>query len=118
MLSLRHHAIITGVIFTLLVASLVLGAIAEERAWLTRTPSVELGAMILYFSLILLFFFSLIPLMIKTVLGFQVLIGNGDHHLIRPLIVHEAKIVSAYWILLLAGLAVAAPAAIHLGFFN
>jgi hypothetical protein len=116
MFSLRTHAIICGVLFALLIGIPMVGN-ALLAAGAAPLPSrYGLAFMIFYFGLFLAFGLSAIPVMVMAVLRGQAKIGDGAPF--EGLVRHQNKIIWAMWILILAGCAVAIPAAIQGGLFD
>jgi hypothetical protein len=92
---------------------------AVTTAGIVKNPDAyQVPAKIVFFTLFVAFGFSLIPLMVKLVLGFQVLVGNGNLAPVKAAIKYWAWIVGVLWALMAAGLAVGLPTAIRQGFFN
>jgi hypothetical protein len=117
MFSLRTHAIISGSLLAALILFAVLGNLVNGGRP-PKDPALLMGARILFFGLFLALAFSLIPLMLKVFLAAQVKIGNGEIGLIKTLAAHQAAVVWVVWGLLIAGLAIALPAAVHDNFFG
>ena len=117
MFSLRTHALIFGGILALTILLAILGNVLQA-AGVTAPQGFETPAKVVFFTLFLAIGFSAIPLMVKLVLAGQVRIGNADRPLIRTLIAHQGAIIWAMWAVILAGLALAVPAAIDDGFFG
>ena len=117
MFSLRTHALICGGIFALTILIAILGNILEA-AGIVLPERAQAPAQIVFFLLFLGIGFSAIPLMVKLVLAAQVRLGNADKPIIRTLIAHQNRIIWAMWIVCLAGLALAVPAAIEDGMFG
>jgi hypothetical protein len=101
-----------------MVLAIVLGDALIESGAVKNPGAFETPAKILFFTLFVAFGFSLIPLMVKLVLGFQVLVGNGNLRPVRAAIDHSAWIVGVLWALMALGLATGLPAAIRQGFFG
>ena len=116
--AIRTPALIAGGIFATMIAAIVAGDAVIAAGIVKNPDAFQTPAKIVFFTLFVAFGFSLIPLMVKLVLGFQVLVGNGNIAPVRAAITHSAWIVGVLWALMATGLAVALPAAIREGFFN
>ncbi|MGC1381600.1 MAG: hypothetical protein WA814_11335, partial [Candidatus Baltobacteraceae bacterium] len=101
-----------------MVLAIVAGDVVIAAGVVKNPDAFQTPAKIVFFTLFVAFGFSLIPLMVKLVLGFQVLIGNDKLPPVRAAIDRSAWIVGALWALMATGLAVALPAAIRAGFFS
>ena len=114
----RTPALVAGAIFTaLLLAAFARNALIASGA--VKDPSAfETPAKITFFTLFVAFGFSLVPVMVKLVLGFQVAIGNRNVAPVRAAVDYSWWIVGAFWALMAFGLAVGLPAAIRDGFFE
>src|SRR5436305_10832915 len=110
MLSVRAHAVITGGLFTAMIALAMIGNALHDQGLLPDSADVQIGARVLFFALTLALFFSAIPLMVKLVLGTQARV-NAGRPAVQRLIARERWIVFAMWGLAGLGLAVALPAA-------
>ena len=118
MLGLRTHALISASLFAAIVVMAMIGNALQKQGLLPESPTVQLAAKVVFFGLFLFFGFSCIPLMLKLFLAGQTMIGNGELRIIRGVAAHETGIVVGAWLFLLAGLAIAVPAAIQDGFFG
>jgi hypothetical protein len=118
MLTLKAHAILTGVLFAAIVVFAMAGNVLHDQGILADSSAMQLGARVIFFSLFLAFGYSCIPLMVKIVLAGQIKVGNGEQPLVRAMVAREAHIVIVFWLLITAGLAIAIPAAIMDGFFD
>ena len=118
MLSLRTHALITAGLFGGLVAIGWGGSLLEASGLAPQEPALQIAALVLVPGLCAGLAFSAVPLMVLTVLRFQVTIGNANRPVIRALIAHQRTIVFAMWGLMAAGLLLAVPAAILDGAFD
>jgi hypothetical protein len=78
----------------------------------------QLPVQILFFSIFIAFGFSMIPVMVKTVISFQVQAGNENAPVIGAMIRNENRIIWTFWILILLGLVIALPVAIQQGFMS
>jgi hypothetical protein len=118
MLSLRSHALITAGFFAGLLAVGWGGNLLDALGLFPHDPVVQIGALVLVLGLCAGLAFSAVPLMILTVLRFQVSIGNANRPIIRTMIAHQRTIVFVMWGLMAAGLLLAVPAAILDGAFD
>ena len=75
-------------------------------------------AMIVFLGLTVALMLSLVPVMVKLVLGVQAGIGNAGHPVVAAMIAHERVIVFVLWGLIALGLVIAVPAAIIDGAFD
>jgi hypothetical protein len=116
MFSLRTHAIICGVLFAFLIGIPTIGNALQVAGVAPLSSRYGLAFMIFYFGLFLAFGLSAIPVIVMTVLRGQAKIGDGAPF--EGLVRHQDKIIWAMWILVLAGTAVAIPAAIKGGLFD
>jgi hypothetical protein len=112
MLSLRTHALITGMIFAGLLAIGWGGNLLDALGLFPHEPALQIGLAVVLCGLCAALAFSAVPLMVLTVLRFQVSIGNANRPVIRTMIAHQRTIVFVMWGLMAAGLLIAVPAAI------
>ncbi len=118
MWSLRTHALITGVLFALMIGIAIAGNALEAAGVIATPQEPQIWAMVLFFGLFLALGYSAIPLMLKLFLAGQSRIGNGDRSLIKGMAEHQTAIVLAFWALISCGLVLAIPAAIYDGAFG
>jgi hypothetical protein len=118
MLTLRSHALITGIIFAALLAIGWGGNLLDGLGLLPHDRTIQIAVLAMMLALCIGLAFSAVPLMVLIVLGFQVRIGNAEFPPIRALIAHQRMIVLVLWGLMAAGLLVAVPAAILGGAFD
>lgn len=118
MLSLRAHALITGGIFAALLAIGWGGELLDAFGPFPPDPVLQIGALVLVLGLCAGLAFSAVPLMVLTVLRFQVSIGNANRPVIRTMIARQRTIVFVMWGVMAAGLLLAVPAAILDGAFD
>jgi hypothetical protein len=116
--SLRTHAIISGALFVFMILIAVAGNALISSGTVKDLGPFQTPARILFFAIFAAFGLSLIPLMVKLVIGAQLRAGNANVGMIRVLADHQVAIVWTFWILILLGLAVALPAAIREGFIS
>jgi len=118
MLSLRAHVIICVSLFAALLILGWGGSILRATGVIGDPGPLRIPLMILMFGLVAAFAFSAIPVMVKLVLGFQRRAGNEDVPAIKAALRVQTIIVWVIWGLMLAGMAVALPAAIEGGLFD
>ena len=118
MLSLRAHALITGGLFAALIVLGWVGNLIEALDMIPPGPGIRLLSVAVLLALSIALAFSVIPLMVQLVLGFQIRIGNANRPVIRSLIARQRVIVFILWSLIALGLAIAVPAAILDGAFD
>jgi hypothetical protein len=94
------------------------GNLIEALDLLPRGPGIRLLSVAVFLALSIALAFSVIPLMVQLVLGFQVRLGNANRPVIRALIARQRVIVFVLWSLIALGLAIAIPAAILDGAFD
>ena len=118
MLSLRTHVMISAGIMAAIIVLAMIGNALHDSGAVPDGPTIRLTAMILFFGLTVALMFSLVPVMVKLVLGFQAGIGNDGHPVVAGLIAYERAIVFTLWGLIALGLVIAVPAAIIDGAFD
>jgi hypothetical protein len=117
MSGIRTAAYVAIGFFGLLVGAVFIGDALIASGLVKNPDAYQTPAKIVFFVLFLAFGFSVIPLMVKLVLGFQVAIGNDRLRVVRAAVDHSAWIIGAMWAVMLLGLVVALPTAIREGFF-
>src|SRR6266702_6858848 len=118
MLTLRTHLMISAGIMAAIVVLAMIGNALHDSGVVPDGPTIRLTAMIVFLGLTVALMFSLVPVMVKLVLGFQAGIGNAGHPLVGALIANERVIVFVFWGLIALGLVIAVPAAIIDGAFD
>ncbi len=113
----RIPALVAGAIFAALLLAVFAGNALIASGAVKNPGAFETPAKIVFFTLFVAFGFSLVPVMVKLVVGFQVAIGNRSLAPVRAAVDYSWWIVAAFWALMAAGLAVGLPAAIRDGFF-
>jgi hypothetical protein len=116
MFSLRTHAIICAILFALLIGIPIVGNSLQAGGMAPPKGNYQLAFMIFYFGLFVAAGLSAIPVIVKAVLRGQERLGNARQF--APLIRNQDKIIWGMWVLILAGLVLAIPAAIQDGFFG
>jgi hypothetical protein len=118
MLTLRTHVMISAGIFAVMVVLAMVGNALQAWDVVRDSPTIRLTAMTLFLALSAALVFSMVPVMVKLVLGVQAGIGNAGHPVVAGLIAHERVIVFVFWGLIALGLVIAVPAAIIDGAFD
>jgi hypothetical protein len=118
MLSLRAHALICLGLLAALIAVAAGGNLLAASGVIQDPAKIRLPGLILVFGLFLAFGFSVVPVMVMSVLGAHRRIGQDGREPIKGLIDAQKVIIWAMWALMAAGLLVALPAMIRLGFFS
>ena len=113
-----RHALITGGFFAGLLVIGWGGNLLEGFGLFPHEPALQIGVLVVLLGLCAGLAFSAVPLIVLTVLRFQVSVGNANRPFIRTLIAHQRAIVFVMWGLLAAGLLLAVPAAILDGAFD
>jgi uncharacterized membrane protein YGL010W len=115
MLSLRAHAVICAVLFALLFGIPLVGNLLQASGVSPPPGGPLLAFQIFYFTLFLAFGLSAIPVIVMVVLRGQ---RGVEAAPIAAMVRNQNVIIWTLWILILAGAAVAIPAAVHDGFFD
>jgi len=118
MLSLRTHIMISAGIMAVIIMLAMIGNALHDSGVVQDGPSIRLTAMVVSLGLSAALMFSLVPVMVKLVLGVQAGIGNAGHPVVAAMIAHERVIVFVRWGLIALGLVIAVPAAIIDGAFD
>jgi hypothetical protein len=118
MFSLRTHAIIFGALFALVVGIAILGNVLEAEGVVLATPAAQRTMQIVFFSLVIALALAAVPVMVKAVIAAQIVAGNGEQPLIKFVVANQVRIIAVMWALMIAGLALAIPAAIEDGMFD
>jgi uncharacterized membrane protein YGL010W len=115
MLSFRAHVFICVALFALLVGIPILGNIVQALGVTPHPGGALLAFQVFYFALFLAFGLSAIPVMVMIVLRGQ---SGVTAEPIAAMVRNQTRIIWALWILILAGAAIAIPAAIQGGLFD
>lgn len=115
MLSFRAHAIICAVLFVLLFGIPIVGNLLQASGVTPPPGGPLLAFQIFYFALFLAFGLSAIPVIVMIVLRGQRGVAAAP---IAAMVRNQNIIIWTMWILILAGAAIAIPAAVHDGFFD
>jgi hypothetical protein len=118
MFSLRTHALISGGLLGFIILMAIVGNALQASATIKDPGALQTPARIVFFTAFLAFAFSLIPTMVKAFVAGQAAIGNAEKVPIRFIEAHQAGVIWGFWILWIAGIAVALPTMIHTGFFT
>ncbi len=118
MLSLRTHALVSAGIMASIMVLAMIGNALQAAGMVQDGAAIRLTAMLVFLGLSVALMLSLVPVMVKLVLGFQAGIGNAGHPVVAGLIAYERAIVFTLWGLIALGLVIAVPAAIIDGAFD
>lgn len=118
MWSLRTHAIIFGALLATIIGLGILGNVLEAAGALPGPPALQITMRIVFLTLVLLLALSAAPVMVKAVIAAQVKAGNAERAPIKAVIDNQDRIIIAMWLIMLAGTAIAIPAAIDGGMFD
>jgi len=118
MLSFRTHALICAGLLLALIAVAAGGNVLAASGVIHDPAKIRLPGLIAVFGLFIAFGFSVIPVMVMSVLGAHKRIGQGDAQPIKGLIAAQTVIIWSLWALMAAGLLTALPAMVKLGFFS
>ena len=112
MLSLRTHALICVSLLAALIAVAAGGNVLAASGVIHDPAAIRLPGLVLVFGLFLAFGFSAVPVMVMSVFR------QNRRGAPAPASAAEKLVIWAMWALMAAGLLVALPAMIHLGFFS
>jgi hypothetical protein len=118
MYSLRKAVMISGGLFALILVMGWGGTALQASGVLKHPERLQAPMKIIFFTIFIAFAFSLIPTMVKLFLAGQTSIGNADKRLIMLVDRHQVALIWTIWGLWIAGLAVALPTIIRVGFFS
>jgi hypothetical protein len=118
MLTLRTHVMISAGILAAIIMLAMIGNALQAWEVARDGPTIRLTLMIVFLGLSAALVFSMVPVMVKLVLGVQAGIGNAGHPVVAGLIAQERVIVFVFWGLIALGLVIAVPAAIIDGAFD
>jgi hypothetical protein len=118
MFSLRTHALITGGLFALIVAMAIVGNALQASGIVTHPEALQTPMRIVFFSIFIVFAFSLVPTLVKLFVAGQGGIGNADKGFIQLIARHQVGVIVAIWGIWILGIAVALPTMIGGGFFT
>ncbi|HSB46804.1 MAG TPA: hypothetical protein VLD37_02235 [Candidatus Bilamarchaeum sp.] len=106
-------ALVAGASFALIILVSAAGSLFQPLIRPSANPAAGKFILGLMLLLCLLLAFSLVPLMVGTVLGFQEVIGNRDVPAIGFALDNQDAIVIAFWLVFAAGSLIAIPAMLH-----
>ena len=118
MFSLRTHALISGGLFALIILMAIVGNEIQASGIVKHPEELQTPMRIVFFTIFVVFAFSLPPTMVKVFLAGQASIGNADKGLIQLLDRHHVGVIYAIWGIWILGAAVALPTMISSGFFT
>jgi hypothetical protein len=113
--SIRTFAWLCGGSFALLLIIGWGGNILQASGVVRDPGSLKYPFLAVMFALVIVLAFSAVPLMVSAVLGFQRTVGNENVPVVRTALSAQNIIVFAIWGLMVAGTAIAIPAAIMNG---
>ena len=113
-MTLRTNVIVCASLFAALIGSAILGNILQGAGVAPLAGTTRYLAMFAFFALFLACGFSAVPVIVKTVIAAQTRAGTDAGALAR----HQNAIIYVLWGLMLAGSAIAIPAAIMGGMFG
>ena len=113
-MTLRKNVIICGSLFATLIGTAIIGNVLQSAGMAPLSGTTSYLAMFVFFGLFLAFGFSAIPVMVKTVIAAQTRATPAAGVLAR----HQNAIIYALWGLMIAGCAIAIPAAVIGGMFG
>jgi hypothetical protein len=118
MFSLRTHALISGGLFALIIAMAIVGNAIQASGVVKHPEALQTPMKIIFFTIFIVFAFSLIPTMIKAFVAGQGAIGNADKGPIKLIERHQIAVIYGIWGIWILGFAVALPTMIRTGFFT
>lgn len=118
MYSLRTHAKISGGLFLLMLLMGWGGAALQASGVWKHPEQLQTPMRLIFFTIFIVFAFSLIPTMVKAFVAGQAMIGNAGKGPIKFLDRHQVGVIWGFWVLWIAGFAVALPTMIRAGFFT
>lgn len=113
-MTLRTNVIICGSLFVALIGTAIIGNVLQSAGVPPLSGRASYFAMFGFFGLFVAFGFSAVPVMVKTVLAAQPRGGPMARALGR----HQNAIIYAIWGVMIAGCAIAIPAAVIGGMFG
>lgn len=94
------------------------GSILQGTGIIRDAGPLRIPIMVLMLGLVVAFAYSLIPVMVMLVLGFQKHIGNENVPAVAAALKQQRMIIYGLWALMTSGLVIAVPAAIYFGAFS
>jgi hypothetical protein len=118
MFSLRTHALISGGLFALIIAMAIVGNALQASGIVKHPEALQTPMRIVFFTIFIVFAFSLVPTLVKVFVAGQGAIGNTDKGFIQLIARHQVGVILAIWGIWILGIAVALPTMISSGFFT
>lgn len=118
MFSLRTHALISGGLFALILVLGWGGAALQASGVIEHPEALQTPMKIIFFTIFIVFAFSLIPTMVKAFIAGQGAIGNAEKGPIKLIERHQLAVIYGIWGIWILGFAVALPTMIRSGFFS
>lgn len=118
MFRLRTHAFIAAGLFALLVLIPLVGSLAAPNGVGVMAPPLKIAFQVFYLGIFAAFGLSLIPVIVMSVLGAQVKLGNADKAPVAAAVRRQNTIVWVLMGLVVLGAAIAIPAMILDGGFD
>ncbi len=113
-MTLRKNVIICGSLFATVIGTAIIGNVLQSAGMAPLSGTTSYLAMFVFFGLFLAFGFSAIPVMVKTVVAAQTRANPAPGVLAR----HQNAIIYTIWGFMIAGCAIAIPAAVIGGMFG
>jgi hypothetical protein len=113
-MTLRTNVIVCGSLFATLIGTAIIGNVLQSAGVAPLSGTTSYLAMFWFFGLFLACGFSAIPVMVKTVIAAQTRAGPVGRALAR----HQNLIIYGIWAIMIAGCAIAIPAAMIGGMFG
>ncbi|MBA3544752.1 MAG: hypothetical protein H0T83_09990 [Chthoniobacterales bacterium] len=113
-MTLRTNVIVCGSLFVALIGTATIGNLLQSAGVAPLSGTARYLAMFGFFGLFIAFGFSAVPVMVKTVVAAQTRAGPVAGVLAR----HQNAIIYGMWGVMIAGSAIAIPAAVIDGMFG
>jgi hypothetical protein len=118
MYTLRTHALISGGLFALIIVMAIVGNALQASGVVKHPEALQTPMRLIFFTVFIVFAFSLIPTMVKAFIAGQGAIGNADKGPIKLIERHQLAVIYGIWGIWILGFAVALPTMIRTGFFT
>ena len=118
MFSLRTHALLSGGLLALMILMAMAGNALQASGIIKHPEELHTPMRFVFFTIFIVFAFSLVPTMVKLFFAGQTSIGNTDKGFIRLLDRHQSGVVYTIWGIWILGAAIALPTMISSGFFT
>jgi hypothetical protein len=118
MFSLRTHALLSGGLLALMILMAMAGNALQASGIIKHPEELQTPMRFVFFTIFIVFAFSLVPTMVKLFFAGQTSIGNTDKGFIRLLDRHQSGVVYTIWGIWILGAAIALPTMISSGFFT